>query len=92
MVGPAGIEPATLGLEIRCSIRLSYGPSVTQVYSLLTVDSGAVSVPVSAKPSGSFSIAQPLHGYESKRQMSIFRYRTCQPARSMGHIGGKGTR
>jgi hypothetical protein len=27
MVGPAGVEPATLGLEIRCSIRLSYGPS-----------------------------------------------------------------
>ena len=26
MVGPAGLEPATLGLEIRCSIRLSYGP------------------------------------------------------------------
>lgn len=26
LVGPAGIEPATLGLEIRCSIRLSYGP------------------------------------------------------------------
>jgi hypothetical protein len=34
LVGPAGIEPATLGLEIRCSIRLSYGPpgesSITQ--------------------------------------------------------------
>jgi hypothetical protein len=29
MVGPAGIEPATLGLEIRCSIRLSYGPTIT---------------------------------------------------------------
>jgi hypothetical protein len=28
MVGAAGIEPATLGLEIRCSIRLSYAPSV----------------------------------------------------------------
>jgi hypothetical protein len=28
LVGPAGIEPATLGLEIRCSIRLSYGPVV----------------------------------------------------------------
>jgi hypothetical protein len=28
LVGPAGIEPATLGLEIRCSIRLSYGPSL----------------------------------------------------------------
>ena len=27
LVGAAGIEPATLGLEIRCSIRLSYGPS-----------------------------------------------------------------
>ena len=26
LVGPAGIEPATAGLEIRCSIRLSYGP------------------------------------------------------------------
>jgi hypothetical protein len=31
LVGPAGVEPATLGLEIRCSIRLSYGP-VVQYY------------------------------------------------------------
>ena len=30
VVGPAGIEPATLGLEIRCSIRLSYGPAHNQ--------------------------------------------------------------
>jgi len=29
LVGAAGIEPATLGLEIRCSIRLSYAPLVT---------------------------------------------------------------
>jgi hypothetical protein len=28
LVGAAGIEPATLGLEIRCSIRLSYAPTV----------------------------------------------------------------
>jgi hypothetical protein len=28
MVGAAGIEPATLGLEIRCSIRLSYAPGL----------------------------------------------------------------
>jgi hypothetical protein len=27
LVGAAGIEPATLGLEIRCSILLSYAPS-----------------------------------------------------------------
>lgn len=27
VVGAAGIEPATLGLEIRCSIRLSYAPA-----------------------------------------------------------------
>jgi hypothetical protein len=26
MVGAAGFEPATLGLEIQCSIRLSYAP------------------------------------------------------------------
>src|SRR5882762_1663865 len=30
MVGAAGIEPATLGLEIRCSIRLSYAPLTVQ--------------------------------------------------------------
>jgi hypothetical protein len=28
VVGAAGIEPATLGLEIRCSIRLSYAPAL----------------------------------------------------------------
>ena len=27
LVGAAGIEPATTGLEIRCSIRLSYAPT-----------------------------------------------------------------
>jgi hypothetical protein len=28
LVGAAGFEPATVGLEIRCSIRLSYAPSL----------------------------------------------------------------
>jgi hypothetical protein len=32
MVGAAGIEPATAGLEIRCSIRLSYAPIRKQLY------------------------------------------------------------
>ena len=31
MVGAAGIEPATLGLEIRCSIRLSYAPVEVEI-------------------------------------------------------------
>ena len=30
LVGAAGFEPATAGLEIRCSIRLSYAPSCKQ--------------------------------------------------------------
>lgn len=31
VVGPAGIEPATFGLGVRCSVRLSYGPMVGNV-------------------------------------------------------------
>src|ERR1700733_14446836 len=31
MVGAAGFEPATVGLEIRCSIRLSYAPAKLQL-------------------------------------------------------------
>src|SRR3954462_463694 len=31
LVGAAGIEPATLGLEIRCSILLSYAPKIRQL-------------------------------------------------------------
>gem|GEM_PF-3427831 len=32
MAGVEGLEPPTLGLEIRCSIRLSYTPSMLQKY------------------------------------------------------------
>jgi hypothetical protein len=32
LVGPAGLEPATLCLEGRCSIHLSYGPVYKRVY------------------------------------------------------------
>src|ERR1700730_3063886 len=31
VVGAAGLEPATTGLEIRCSIQLSYAPRLTQL-------------------------------------------------------------
>jgi len=31
MVRPAGLEPATLALEGRCSIQLSYGRSITNL-------------------------------------------------------------
>jgi hypothetical protein len=37
MVGAAGIEPATVGLEIRCSIRLSYAPARTADFILPAV-------------------------------------------------------
>ena len=42
MVGAAGIEPATTGLEIRCSIHLSYAP-LSKIYHKLQVEYHAVS-------------------------------------------------
>ena len=41
MVGAAGIEPATAGLEIRCSIRLSYAPAVVNLF-ILQVNRGGL--------------------------------------------------
>ncbi len=38
MARPAGLEPATLGLEGRCSIRLSYGRSVLPALNLVGME------------------------------------------------------
>ena len=42
VVGAAGIEPATLGLEIRCSIRLSYAPLDVSIAQAKTAANGGV--------------------------------------------------
>ena len=42
MVGAAGIEPATTGLENRCSIQLSYAP-LRKIYHMPWVEYHAVS-------------------------------------------------
>jgi hypothetical protein len=42
VVGAAGIEPATTGLENRCSVQLSYAPS-SKIYHKLPVEYHAVS-------------------------------------------------
>src|SRR4051812_23907875 len=49
--GLAGYEPATLGLEIRCSIQLSYGPSIDSTAIVLdfTVETGLVPSPETAR-------------------------------------------
>ncbi len=41
LVGAAGLEPATAGLEIRCSIQLSYAP-LSKIYHKLRVEYDAV--------------------------------------------------
>jgi hypothetical protein len=38
MARPAGFEPATLGLEGRCSIQMSYGRSKLKIFLLLEQD------------------------------------------------------
>src|SRR5437016_1078688 len=46
MVGPAGLEPATLGLEIRCSIRLSYGPALNLIVLCAHLPSNPITPPL----------------------------------------------
>src|SRR5947199_10828201 len=46
MVGPAGLEPATLGLEIRCSIRLSYRPALNLIVLCAHLPSNPITSPL----------------------------------------------
>lgn len=38
MAGPEGLEPPAYGLETRCSIHLSYGPTTSAILAQLTID------------------------------------------------------
>jgi hypothetical protein len=68
MVGAAGIEPATVGLEIRCSIRLSYAPILTNV-----AQSKAVSAYRSARllEATIFYTQAPLYSLKKKRKLKL---------------------
>jgi hypothetical protein len=56
LVGAAGLEPATVGLEIRCSIRLSYAPIglILQVFESCTAFSPLSSTTFTKKRVASF--------------------------------------
>jgi hypothetical protein len=77
MVGAAGIEPATLGLEIRCSILLSYAPKIRQLQLQQGVPEISHMGYDLVKCLHRLSIAQPLHDCESNRGASWAASEVC---------------
>jgi hypothetical protein len=76
LVGAAGIEPATLGLEIRCSILLSYAPKIRQLQlEQWIADNQSCGVRLSEVP------AQPQYRTASARLR-------VEPGRQLGGFGG----
>src|SRR5688572_10688262 len=65
VASPAGVEPATRGLEVRCSMRLSYGDVQAQYTG--NANGGRISVR-HRRVNGSGRRKTPASGHESRAQ------------------------
>ena len=59
MVGEAGIEPTTPGLEGRCSIQLSYSPAVAVLRSTSLIVIGAAARKIASQASRAARVSAP---------------------------------
>jgi hypothetical protein len=59
MVGEAGIEPTTPGLEGRCSIQLSYSPAVAALRSASLIVIGAAARKIASQASRAARVSAP---------------------------------
>src|SRR5262245_51587999 len=76
LVGPAGLEPATLCLEGRCSIHLSYGPKIRARFIIPNQPTAFPNIGALLSPSGisflrkgsRFSSNGPARPYERPKR------------------------
>jgi hypothetical protein len=94
MVGAAGIEPATLCLEGRCSIRLSYAPAFSELQmDAISLPSGWSSLPDSAIMTGVtcvllIPVTVALLACEGQRIISGFQAAVVLPSHRIGRAIG----